>query len=201
MRKPIAFATLALVLSLLGACSHFDGPLESPVDANQQITPPAGYQQQVAFVRLPQSHSLKKQVSATALITPKNGGELILNYADGDVSIQVSLTFPPGAVEKNFRMRGTLDDQTLAMDFDPSTVFLREGSLNVDASGLDLSFLPKSSNGINKINLLWYNPASSLWEVMNADRISVSLKSGALTCTNGRIPHFSRYCFGLIIGP
>lgn len=138
--------------------------------------------------------SLSKSMTISAFISAKDGGSIVFNYKFKGVNIAGSLYFPPGSVSQDLTASLAMDNQTikeLNLSFSPSAVFLQPALLNLNASGLDLSWIPPSA----KIGLYYYNPDTDLYEQMVVQYVGVNQSQGTLTCKNGQIPHFSRYAF------
>jgi len=203
MRRTIVPLAAAILLSLVGGCAVQDNPVESSTYQPPGKAPKIAEDQEVKFIQLPEGNGLRKIVSATGLVTAKRGGTITLQHRVGFARIWMTLTFPRGAVQEDTYVTMSLDDEVLAttieVSFGPTgTSFLKPGNLDVLATSLDLSYLPSSGFHSDNVALLWYNPATGLWEKMEADYIFVSTRLGMLICNNGKIPHFSRYAFGII---
>ena len=113
-----------------------------------------------------------------------------------NVSVKCGLTIPAYALNENQYITLTLNDSTILTDVDLTfgphgTNFNTPALLNIDAKGLDLSAFPKGS----VFQLAYFNSNTGLWEIMQADQISVNINSGSLRLVNGKLPHFSRYGF------
>ncbi|MBM3299082.1 MAG: hypothetical protein FJY85_03910 [Deltaproteobacteria bacterium] len=203
MRRTLIPLTVMILLSLVGGCAVHDNPVESSTYQPPSKAPKIAEDQELKFIQLPKDNALRKIVSATGLITAKKGGSITLQHRVGFARIWMTLTFPRGAVQEDTYVTMSLDDEVLAttveVSFGPTgTSFLKPGSLDVLAIGLDLSSLSSSGFHSDDVALLWYNPTTGLWEKMEADHIMVSTRVGMLVCNNGKIPHFSRYAFGII---
>jgi hypothetical protein len=169
-------------IGILGFGCDRAGPTEAP-DAPKAEGP--------QLLKLPSSNSLQKPVSATARITVRYGGQLTLNTSGQGPYVAATLTFPKGAVSQDVTITMTLENQTLAFDFDPDGIsFNQPATLDVYARGLDLSGIPFGAR-----LKLFYDNGRQLTP-MQATSISVNPLTGELWCNNGLIPHFSRYAFG-----
>ena len=195
-------SVMALVLgSLLGlviflpGCQN-DGPLSVRTEGVATQEP--------AFITLPAHLSLQKLVGDTALITPAHGGELKLNFkykyvsstgVQKDLSVDMRLTFPPGAVDDSLVASLRVDDQVLRSSVDIAfnphgSTFHKPAVLNVDVKGMDVAgFEPKTP-----IWLYYYD--NGTWVKMVAKKIEFNFDQGEIKCDHGELPHFSRYAFG-----
>jgi len=180
---------LAGFLLLLGGCSDF----ENPVGADERVQV-----EELNFLGLPDPGALFKTMEATATISPQTGGELNLNYSQGQgsekVDIDISLRFDPGSVSEEIEVSMSVDQNILMTNIDiqfgPSgSVFLKPANLSVNARGLDLSDVPEDA----EITLYYDNDGE--WEEISANMVRHNVKLGQLQCVNGKIPHFSRYAF------
>jgi len=202
MRRTSIPLALMVSLSLAGGCAIRDNPVESPATQQPDQISRIADNGRVTFIMLPKSQSLEKTVSATGLITVKRGGTIRLSRRVGTAFINMTLSFPPNAVEQDTYVTMSLDNDalrtTVEVAFGPSGMsFLKPGSLDVQAVGLDFSYLPPDIRW-NDVKLLYYNSATGAWEEMAADFIMVNLRAGLLVCHDGSIPHFSIYAFGII---
>jgi len=202
MRRIIIPFALMAVLSLAGGCAVRDNPVESPATQQPDQISSIADNGGITFLKLPKSHRLEKTVSATGLITVKSGGMIRLSRRVGTAFINMTLSFPPGAVEQDTYVTMSLDDATLGttveVAFGPSGMsFLKPGSLDVQAVGLDFSYLPPDVRS-SDVKLLYYNSNTGSWEVVATDFILINLRAGLLICHDGTIPHFSIYAFGII---
>jgi hypothetical protein len=172
---------LAASIGILGLGCEKAGPVET-ADALAE-----GPQ----LIKLPPSNALRKVVSVTERITVRDGGQLAINTFGQWPFVVASLTFPKRAVSQDVDITMTLDDQTLAFDFDPDGIsFSKPAMLDVYARGLDLSGVPPWK----KVKLFYCDGGQ--WVEMKTGRVSANAWTGELSCDNGEIPHFSRYAFG-----
>lgn len=197
------FLIVLAVLSLaVVSCTRVDTSVNPQTSAVENLPLKAAHSQGIILVDLPKSGFLAKTSSSSGLITVEKGGSVSVESSAGKASISLTLSFWANSVQHNLNVSAAVDENPPSIRFDPSgTVFLKPGRLDVEAQGLDLSYLPPLADGVNHVNLICYNPETGSWEVMSAGKISVDIAKGKLECTNGIIPHFSRYAFGIVVGP
>lgn len=198
----------AAVSVLFFGCSNFINDAAEPIDSySSMIEKPewvkAAELQGYEFIYLPEfnQNTLNKISTVTRLCRVNSSTTLGMNYNyvtsnARNVSVKIDLTVPAKALNKDEYISFTLNDSTIMTDVDLTfgphgTKFNTPALLNIDAKGLDLSGYPKNS----VFQLAYYNPITRLFEIMNADQLSVNFNSGSLKLVNGKLPHFSRYCF------
>lgn len=197
MRRAIIPLALIVTLSLAG-CATSDNPVESRAKQTPDQTKTIADLDGVTLIRLPKLNSLQKAASVTGLITTRKGGTVKLSDRAGSTKVNLTLSFKPGSVQEDTYVTIILDDEVLAMTFGPSGLsFLKPGNLDVNAEGLDLSYMPPGT-GKDDVKLLFYDAMSGTWKEMPARSIKVNVKDGHLQCEDGSIPHFSVYAFGII---
>jgi hypothetical protein len=193
-------AAIALLLgalsSTMGSGCRNDGPVS--VESTSVAT------QEPDFIKLPKNMSLQKFVADTALITPEQGGKLSLNFkykyiassgVERELKLNMTLTFPKGAVSDSLVAMIGLDDQVLKssvdITFNPhGSTFLTPALLDVQVSGMDVA-------GLNPDDEVWlYYYEDGTWVKMAAKKVDLNFKKGELKCQDGQLPHFSRYAFG-----
>lgn len=152
----------------------------------------------VSFVKLPASLEPRPMHKPIPFeITPESGG--VVHYSDtyqsanGQVTVDVKLNFPPGAVTETMVVSVDISNDQLTgelkLDFGPSpTQFLKPALLTFSAQGLSASDLPSDPNSIKFVFM-----DNGTYVPMNCKKISINVNKGELTIQDGEVPHFSRY--------
>ena len=189
-RKLANLLTRLLLASLLlnfNACTNEDSPLSTNVVENSGLS----------ILKIgSRANGLKKITSVSKLVSPSNGGMLMLEHsgttADGTlIEVTVKLDVLPGAVNEDIQISMSLDDQALDLEFGPEgTVFNTPALLTVEAHNLDLSV------NSGKIGTYYFNPETVSWELVSSEDVVVMLDDGYLKVVNAHLPHFSRYAVG-----
>jgi len=140
-----------------------------------------------------QTARLHKVIQVSEWVTYKDGGELVLEYNNGDVYCKITLKVFSETISQDAELILSLDDQTLVanvdVSFDPHGItFSRPALLNIETKGLDLSGV-----NIDKIGCYYDNPEVSEWETMRTYDVIVKEKEGYIKVLDAKIPHFSRY--------
>jgi len=153
----------------------------------------------VSFLKLPESIVPgEKHKKLKFEITPQSGGVIhydnTYNSTGGEVTVDVQLRFPPGAVDDNMIVSIDISRSELtgdlSMDFDPSpTTFNKPALLTFEVYGLNVNELPQDYDSIKFV----YKDNNGNYIPMKAKSISVDVKKGELKILEGEIPHFSRY--------
>jgi len=131
----LVFSTLLFV-----GCMEDSSDLTSPdVQINQQSNSPN-------WIQLPETEgmSVENQFSVTEYIDIEHGGELIMDESysggpHGEVKVIAKLKIYENTVPEPLMITMTVDDETGAIAFSPSTIFNRSSDLYVKFEGLDLS--------------------------------------------------------------
>ena len=193
MKKLILLTAIA-GLFLVGCQDSRDAGITGP--DNSVVAPSSNT---VSFLKLPPSLEPKPMHKKVQFeVTPEAGGVIHYDYsyaaASGQVSMDVQLRFPPGAVDQT--MIVSVDVSTdqltgdLSLDFGPSpTTFNKSALLTFDVQGLTSSELPSDPNAIQFV----YKDNNGVYVPMTTKKISIDLKKGQLTVQEGEVPHFSRY--------
>ena len=150
------------------------------------------------FVLLPQAEGAAKLITATANVTVAQGGDLhLINVVGGKqaYSVDLHVKWAAGSVSNDFAANMMMDSYYLMssvdMQFGPhGTEFLQPALLTIKASGLDLSAFA----GRKTLSIYFDN--NGVWEKM-VGTVTIDPSKGTLTCTDGQLPHFSRYAFGI----
>ncbi len=214
MRKAIASLTAAMVMAAF-VLSFTACDTVSPL--GESGPSPQGLVQVVDFGAALTSLT-KGRLTATAVVTPEDGGHLVLiqgkaftaeeqKFAsegeiellddedlsavdfDGESGFIISLEVLPNSLEEATSLTLTMDRKRFDMDYGPDgTVFANAALLNVIAVNLDLRHVNPESLGV-----YYYNPESGRWEIIDAEAVVVDIEHGFLRIRNAHIPHFSRY--------
>ena len=197
--KTIHVIRLFLVAALFGFtaihCAH-----DNPVDSTVTVTT-----QGLQLIQMPHGLEMKKETAVLSSISAVSGGEIALDYMEADPSVKrqkkmlnlhVEIRFDRYSVSSDFVASLNIDAgylmPELAMQFGPhGTTFLKPATLEVYASGLDLSWVPAGET------LKLYYDNDGEWEEIEGD-VSIDRRRGELQCLNGKLPHFSRYAFGRV---
>lgn len=145
-------------------------------------------------IKLPLKSGLNSEIfSVTQKINGIFGGSIPYNHSytssNGNlVQVESVITFLPGSFLGSRNITVSLDGNIAALNFDPGMVFLLPATLNATISGLDLSAYTGSSN----VDFYFIADNGALTQV-NHDGVSVDNATGALSVTNAKINHFSRY--------
>ena len=131
---------LSLLLVLLFGCMDNSSDLTSPdVQINQQSNSPN-------WIQLPDKEgmSVENKFSVTEYIDVENGGELIIDetYSGGpygEVKVIAKFKIYENTVPEPLMVTMTIDNESGAIGFSPSTIFNRPSDLYVKFEGLDLS--------------------------------------------------------------
>ena len=196
--KPFDLASRLAVMVLIAAIGigcQKNGPVET-ADVVKGQAP--------QFIKLPQNpegNTLNKIISASQLITAKDGGEVILDYkyaagTFGEVAIKATLKFLPGSVSKDLQVTLSVDDEVLLtrvdLSFDPhGAYFLKPAILDVEAKGVDLSGV-----SAERLKVYYENQVTNQWDVIPTKEIIVKTHEGYVKCIEASLEHFSRYAFG-----
>ena len=193
MKKLVLLTALA-GLFLIGCQDSRDSGITGP--DNSVVAPSSN---SVSFLKLPASLEPKPMHKKLQFeVTPNSGGVIHYDYsyasAEGKVSLDVQLRFPPGAVDETMivSVDVSTDELTgdLSLDFGPSpTTFNLPALLTFTAAGLPSSDLPSDPNTLTFV----YKDANGVYVPMSAKKISVDLNKGELKVQEGEVPHFSRY--------
>jgi hypothetical protein len=153
------------------------------------------------FLRVPGNPALRKVLFIVDSVTVDRGGRLLVKDEDFDsvtskrnFRMKIEIAFKPHSVSNDFLASVSTDAQylmsSLDLQFGPhGTFFLKPADLKVWVKGMDLSgFSPK-----DRIYLYYID--NGRWVRMEGN-VSFNVKTGELSCANGRLPHFSRYAFG-----
>ncbi len=177
--------------ALLMSC-HQGTPVE-PVAAPASDTPD--------FLRVPADQGLHKILFVADTITVKNGGTITVKDSDFDsvyskrvFRIKIELYFAPYTVSNDFLATLSTDAQYLMSSLDllfgpHGTTFIRPAQLRVFVKGMDLSAFPQGQT----FHLYYLDHG---WWVRMEGNVAANVYTGELVCSNGRLPHFSRYAFG-----
>jgi len=197
-------ATIPLFLFLLFSGCQKDNSILPPEQKNtNSMQKPAwvlaAEKQGITLIALPKSASqtLAKAFFASSLITHDVNGVVAINdtylsTANNTVSVDASLSVAANSLLQDATLSMRFDDEYLCFEFGPSgTTFATPALLNVKVTGLDLSALGAQTTG----HLQYFNESQNEWTLVEADKVSIDVKSGTFTCKNGKIPHFSRYGF------
>lgn len=197
-------ATIPLLLILFFSGCQKDNSLVPPEqkDSNSMQKPAwvlAAEKQGITLIALPKSAfpALAKAFFATSLITHDVNGVVAINdtylsTANNTVSVDASLSVLANSLAQDATLSMSFDDEYLCFEFGPSgTTFATPAMLNVHVTGLDLSAFGTQTTG----HLQYFNESQNEWTMVEADEVSIDVKSGTFTCKNGKIPHFSRYGF------
>jgi hypothetical protein len=141
-------------------------------------------------------------LSASADVTPTGGGVLKIvksGKVNGQpMSINWSITFPPGAVNTKMRLNMVIAYDTMGNSvkttFSPSpTTFNIPGRMYVDVTGIDTVRFGSASLGF-----FYVEPTTGQWQDQNAnpDSIQVNTATRRFNARGMAIPHFSQYAFG-----
>ena len=188
MKKPLILVAMSGLL-LVGCQDLKGGGIVGP---DNTVAP-------VSFLKMPASlepRPMHKKIPF--LITPSSGG--VIQYSDsyqsvdGEVSINIKLNFPPGAVADSMVVSVDISNEELTgdvtMDFGPSpTSFLKPALLTFSVTGIN-STLPSDPNTVQFI----YDD-NGVYVPMDAKKISVDTNKGELSVLDGEVPHFSRYAW------
>jgi hypothetical protein len=191
------FVSIALVGLLIAGCENSKdigivGPDNSANSVNTSTN-------QVSFLKMPGSLLPRPMhKSIPFLITPQSGG--VLHYsdsyqsADGPVTIDIKLNFPPGAVADSMIVSVDISNEEMTgditMDFGPSpTTFLKPALLTFNVTGVG-STLPSDTS---KVEFVYLDNGN--YVPMDAKKISINSNQGTLTVLDGQVPHFSRYAW------
>lgn len=192
--KSFVLALVAMVM-LFGCATH-DNPIAPVQDAQTvgalKMASPAPILQDLP---LP-IWGRPKVVSATQHFVASQGGTISVSYAYwtllGKCSRDVSLTIAPGALDRDVDITMALDSAVVGVRFAPEgLVFKTPASLNFSCKGLDLSNVLSGTQ-----YYLYYDSETGVYQQEPANKYQTNLLSGSISCTNGQIPHFSRYAFG-----
>ncbi|MCK9210921.1 MAG: hypothetical protein M0P61_08815 [Ignavibacteriaceae bacterium] len=197
-------ATIPLLLILFFSGCQKDNSLVPPEqkDSNSMQKPAwvqAAENQGLTLIALPKnsSTSLDKKSTVTSYIKHDEFGRLSINSpynstTNNPVSVEASLSVLANSLSQNSSLTMSFDDEYLSIEFGPSgTTFATSALLNVKVTGLNLSALGNQTTA----HLNYFDESKNEWTAINADEVTVDVKSGTLICKNGRIPHFSRYGF------
>ncbi len=189
LQKSFPIFLLAGLIFFFAGCSDF----ANPVGVEEQSQPKG-----LNFLTLPDPGAFFKAMETSTTISPQTGGELKLEYSQGQgsdkVDINITLRFDPGSVSEEIEVSMSVDQDILLTNIDitfgPSgSEFLKPAKLSVNTKGLDLSDIPSDA----EIRLYYDN--NGTWEEIEANMVRHNVDLGQLQCTNGKIPHFSRYAF------
>ena len=187
----IAMTLIAGLILNFGGCMN-----SSPVapEANSSSS-----QSGLQFVSLGKGDlSLNKIIQVSALITVKDGGELILKFKPRkkkeSVEVKLVLKVFPESISEDTELTLSIDDSLLIanvdMTFGPHGItFSKAALLSIDANRLDLAEVESKKD----INLYYYNPDTDQWELVTVKKIKVDLNDGKIKVKDAQIPHFSRY--------
>jgi len=217
MNRKITAMLVVAVFLLVGGCSEKSQSILSPVDsppaltsvqpgANTKAEAPTplasikpGSNVNCGVTLLPLPLPLwgdSPGASSTSYITRSSGGKVSVSYSyysilRKQVRISATLTVPAGAVDKDTYITMSLDDKYVAVNFKPSGLkFNMPAKLDFNATGLDLSVVPIG------VPISLYFVDFLTVEKEKAGSITANRFYGSLVCSNGEIPHFSRYAFG-----
>lgn len=180
---------LSVSLSLVG-CQNEGAMLTAPDDVASS-TP--------QFLEIPAHMAVLKGVSSRAKIEREKGGKVELKYeekvAKDKFKLEVELKFEKESISNDFEASLSMDAQYLmndvALEFGPhGTYFLQPANLSIKVEGMDLSSFKEGA-----VLHLYYNN-NGRWEKM-AGTVKFDKKEGKLECKDGKLPHFSRYAFGI----
>jgi len=136
----ITLTTLLLSALVLMGCADDTSILSSPETLiTQQSNSPN-------WVKLPETEgmSVENQFSVTEYIDIEHGGELIMDESysggpHGEVKVIAKFKIYENTVPEPLMVTMTIDNETGAIVFSPSTIFNRSSELYVKFEGLDLS--------------------------------------------------------------
>lgn len=196
--------TIPLLLILFFSGCQKDNSLVAPEQKNSNsIEKPAwvlaAEKQGLKLIALPQNStlSLEKETTVTKFIKYNEFGRLSINSSynsttNNQVSVEASLSVLANSLSQNSSLSMSFDDEYLSIEFGPSgTTFATSALLNVKVTGLNLSAL----GNLTTAHLKYFDESKNEWATVNADEVTVDVKSGTFICKNGKIPHFSRYGF------
>jgi hypothetical protein len=203
MKTTLLSAFVALLAGILViGCSQQNNPIATaPTPAA-----PKGVQlltmNELLGGRFESDGNLAKPIVVSADVTPATGGVLKLvksGKVNGQpISINWSITFPPGAVSTKMKLTMSLAYDTMSNSvtttFSPSpTTFNIPGQMNVDVTGIDTVRF-----GSANLGFFYVEPATGQWQDQNAapDSIIVDKLNRRFIARNMSIPHFSIYAFG-----
>jgi hypothetical protein len=161
--------------------------------------------------------SLSKLIASSALVTPENGGTLILMNGKGweiedfenvtqafvhdaldsintlelnqESRLFIKLDVPPRAVDTDTTIHLEMDDKNIDMEFGPHGLeFNRPAMLTIIATRLNLKDVNTET-----LNVYYDNPNTGQWEKMEGATIKTDKNHGFLIIQAVQIPHFSRY--------
>jgi hypothetical protein len=199
MKRPMLITllvALSVSLSLVGCQNEgtqLTGPESAGKVAPQLLLMPIDAEVQKGLATLP---------SAETQILQAQGGDLVLSFStlgrtkkDTLLAFYAGLKFEPWSVNNSFTASVTADptylSSTVAMTFGPhGTDFITPASLVVRVKGIDLSWIPAGT-----VLHLYYDN-NGTWEMMAGD-VTYDTNTKVLQCLNGKLPHFSRYAFGI----
>ena len=181
---------VVLVAAVFVGCQNEGTLLTAPENSASTSSP--------QLVVLPQDPAAAKLVTATAAVTVAKGADLhLINVVGGKqpYSVDLHVKWAPGSVSNDFTAGMTMDTYYLMnsvnLQFGPhGTIFLKPALLTIKASGLDLSAFA------GRKTLSLYYDHNGIWEKMTGT-VTIDPSKGTLSCTDGQLPHFSRYAFGV----
>ena len=136
--------------------------------------------------------------TASGTISAANGGTVNLSYSYLGplilpITVNATLTVPPGAASQNTTITMTMDQSRVLVYFSPDgLVFSKPALLDVKVTGLTLSNLLFGSQA----GCYWYDPNKQVWVQMPAQSIVSDLLHLTFVAQSAQVPHFSRYGFG-----
>ena len=181
--------SLTVAIALTG-CQNEGAQLTAP-DVGASDTP--------QLLEMPAGDALLRGVSTRGTIERSRGGKIELKYeekvAKDKFKLEVELKFEKESITNDFEASLSMDAQYLmnnvALEFGPhGTYFLQPANLSIRVEGMDLSAFPEGT-----VLHLYYNN-NGRWEKM-AGTVKFDKKNGKIECKDGKLPHFSRYAFGI----
>ena len=173
--------TMKTLLSFLFFTFLFVGCMDNPSDLtspdaqiNQQSNSPN-------WIELPETEgmSVENQFSVTEYIDIEHGGELIINESysggpHGEVKVIAKFKIYENTVPEPLLVTMTVDNETGAIAFSPSTIFNRSSELYVKFEGLDLSNVDPDN-----VQFIDQTPDNNVYSVQY-ESLDVDISSGII---------------------
>ncbi len=171
----ITLTTLLLSALVLVGCADDTSILSSPETLiTQQSNSPN-------WVKLPETKgmSVENQFSVTEYIDIEHGGELIIDESysggpHGEVKVIAKFKIYENTVTEPLMVTMTIDDETGAIAFSPSTIFNRSADLYVKFEGLDLSNVDPDN-----VKFIGQTPDNNVYPVQY-ESLDIDISSGII---------------------
>ncbi len=171
----ITLTTLLLsALLLVGCAEDFSFLTSSETQISQQSNSPN-------WIQLPDKEgmSVENQFSVTEYIDVEHGGELIIDESynggpHGEVKVIAKFKIYENTVPEPLMVTMTIDNETGAIGFSPSTIFNRSADLYVKFEGLDLSNVDPDN-----VQFIGQTPDNNVYPVQY-ESLDIDISSGII---------------------